>query len=479
MNDLYSDQCGATLEPGDRFRVFCGASVPVEEPDTGSSRVDPLPSEEPPELDASAVVEQLATGESAGVPPGEGGGDAEVESETDTPLPNREWELPARGGQEVAANDERKPGRWVVGILAAVRLLIIGGVVLLAVPPLEVVKGEDEKGLNAPDDLREPPDDRPAVRVALDPGQFGAWVLEASSVLPPVKGLSYGPENLLEGGKAGQPAQTAWVEGTPGGGVGEWVQFVFGDAGDALTFSSLSIVNGYAKTPEVFQKNGRVKELRLSHAEGEEIVQLRDTDHSQTVRLRSPVRSHWIRLTIEGIYPGKVYEDTAISQVFFDIEDFNYYSPLEGRKIPSPDGDLVGWIIPKKRGNSGNSESLVQIWNPIADSKKGMPQAVGSFDHSSESGSHGRVVDEFGWTPDSRFFVYTTFSSGGHSPWHAEGFLFDRKTGEMESLSELGILILQGAIAFEPPDYLIATVQQEPGDLDGARVKIKLANLKK
>jgi hypothetical protein len=35
-----------------------------------------------------------------------------------------------------------------------------------------------------------------------------------------------------------------------------------------------------------------------------------------------------------------------------------------------------------------------------------------------------RAVDRIEWSPDSRFLVFTTFSPGGHSPWHDKAFVY-------------------------------------------------------
>jgi len=35
-----------------------------------------------------------------------------------------------------------------------------------------------------------------------------------------------------------------------------------------------------------------------------------------------------------------------------------------------------------------------------------------------------RIPLEYAWTPDSKFFVFSTESCGGHSPWHTETYAF-------------------------------------------------------
>jgi hypothetical protein len=36
----------------------------------------------------------------------------------------------------------------------------------------------------------------------------------------------------------------------------------------------------------------------------------------------------------------------------------------------------------------------------------------------------GRLVSQIRWSPDSTFLLFTTASSGGHSPWHFKTFVF-------------------------------------------------------
>jgi hypothetical protein len=44
-------------------------------------------------------------------------------------------------------------------------------------------------------------------------------------------------------------------------------------------------------------------------------------------------------------------------------------------------------------------------------------ETLNSKDYSSPRGFNGYYVVNAKWSPDSRFFVYSMSSSGGHSPW--------------------------------------------------------------
>ena len=58
-------------------------------------------------------------------------------------------------------------------------------------------------------------------------------------------------------------------------------------------------------------------------------------------------------------------------------------------------------------------------------------------DYSSADGEHGFRVTEARWTPDSRFFVYSTSSSGGHQPYHSPTYFYSRRTNRVRDIEQL------------------------------------------
>ena len=177
----------------------------------------------------------------------------------------------------------------------------------------------------------------------------------------------YGPEKALDGDPA-----TAWVEGVPGPGVGESYIIGLPHYPEAFGF-----INGYAKNRDLFEKNYRVKELKVQVFAGlavsgfaTEIAQFFDArpisealtinlaDIMEAQRIELPfegsrilarmrefrnseeVRSwdfpqaaemgvdgsegmpisfrYLIRLEIAGTYPGSKWEDTCIAELWPD-----------------------------------------------------------------------------------------------------------------------------------------------------------------
>ena len=95
----------------------------------------------------------------------------------------------------------------------------------------------------------------------------------------------------------------------------------------------------------------------------------------------------------------------------------------------SPDRTLVATVVTLKQQHSyGDNPSRVEIRNAAG-------RLVASKDHSLTGGrDQGFTVEEAAWTPDSRFFVYQVYNSGGHSPWHSPIFFYSRKRSRFYSL---------------------------------------------
>ena len=122
---------------------------------------------------------------------------------------------------------------------------------------------------------------------------------------------NYGPENLFD-----DDTDTAWVEGVPGQGIGQWIVVAF----DRLRLvKSIEVTNGYAKDHLVFQKNSRVKDIKVEFSGRDEpqYFKLKDSETPQPVPLPddAPLKVYWVKFTIESVYPGTKWEDTAISEL--------------------------------------------------------------------------------------------------------------------------------------------------------------------
>ncbi|MBN1572720.1 MAG: hypothetical protein JW984_05920 [Deltaproteobacteria bacterium] len=143
------------------------------------------------------------------------------------------------------------------------------------------------------------------------------WELRSSSHLAP-QGQNYYDVYRLFDGQMG----TAWVEGVSGGGVGEFITLrlmnIAGNVENYIYLKGFELNNGYCKDRETWLKNGRVRKIKI-YFNGTEIYNghLEDTMREQTVSLGSHLVNidDVIKIEIMDVFPGREYEDTAISEL--------------------------------------------------------------------------------------------------------------------------------------------------------------------
>src|SRR5262245_3875426 len=96
----------------------------------------------------------------------------------------------------------------------------------------------------------------------------------------------------------------------------------------------------------------------------------------------------------------------------------------------SPDEKLQAVIIPTYTQEPVFNEHRIEI-------RSASGKRIAVKDHSSNDHEHGYGVIFAGWTPDSRFFVYSVASSGGHSAWHFPTYVFVRDRSTFFLLDEV------------------------------------------
>ena len=107
---------------------------------------------------------------------------------------------------------------------------------------------------------------------------------------------------------------TKWVptKSVPNG-IGEWIQI---SADGNQYVSGLNILNGYHKNSETWQKNNRVEKCTLTFSNGYmQQITLPDTMAMINVKLDEPQETQYVRITIDSVYPGTTWNDTAITYI--------------------------------------------------------------------------------------------------------------------------------------------------------------------
>ncbi len=145
----------------------------------------------------------------------------------------------------------------------------------------------------------------------------GNYKVTASSYLPQQNTVSYNSESAND-----LNYKTAWVEGKNGSGIGEFLKYFFRNG--SQRFSRIIVSNGYMKSQEAWQNNNRVKKLRFS-VNGKEwgIFNLEDSRTDQVFEVGEIGHSQngsdlVLQFEILEVYRGKKFNDTAITEIYFD-----------------------------------------------------------------------------------------------------------------------------------------------------------------
>lgn len=199
------------------------------------------------------------------------------------------------------------PGQSGGGMTAAVGAAVLGALVVLVVGgALWFFLGGESDDVEALGTTTFSVPDGPAVEVPAV-----RITVSASSSLPPddAAGLTYGPENLIDG-----DLTTAWnsVTGDEQG-RGETLTFRFTEP---IDLKSIKFVNGYTKNETVYLANHRVQDMRLTTdgtADGEPIVvELLDIMQGQEIQSDFGLTSK-VELEITNIFPGDGFLDTGLT----------------------------------------------------------------------------------------------------------------------------------------------------------------------
>ena len=116
------------------------------------------------------------------------------------------------------------------------------------------------------------------------------------------------PRNVVDGNK-----NTAWVEGSPDDGIGEWIKLTFTES---KKINKIGVIPGYAKTDRIFKANNRVKSATLIFSNGDtQVVAFEDQPEMQYFTITSGKKTAYVKLVINSVYKGTKYQDTCISEI--------------------------------------------------------------------------------------------------------------------------------------------------------------------
>lgn len=153
----------------------------------------------------------------------------------------------------------------------------------------------------------------------------GQDTLSATSELKSYKGINYSASNAHD-----LDYKTAWVEGVKRYGIGEALTYHFPPENPRIT--KIIIVNGYVKSEDIWRNNSRVKKLKMYLNDEQfailNLVDTREEQHFSFEPIGNSDRDNWdelknkpwwtMRFEIVEVYEGDKYDDTAITEIYFD-----------------------------------------------------------------------------------------------------------------------------------------------------------------
>lgn len=151
---------------------------------------------------------------------------------------------------------------------------------------------------------------------------FDSIAVRASSALPP-SGINHYAAKCAHD----LDLKTAWVEGVPGDGIGEYLEFTLKPTPPVSSsvdraILRLTVFNGYRKTRALWRQNGRIHRLAMSvNGKPYGVIDLADEYRYQSVavgHIPLPARgSIVLRFTILSVYQGTKGHDTALTELEF------------------------------------------------------------------------------------------------------------------------------------------------------------------
>ena len=122
-------------------------------------------------------------------------------------------------------------------------------------------------------------------------------------------GLNYYADKAIDGS-----IKTSWQENVEGQGIGEALTVFFDSVTD---ISYIGILAGSFESEEAYYANSRIKKAKFEFSDGASFDYFfDDIPNISLIELSRTVSTRYIKITIEDVFPGKTWDDTAIAEVF-------------------------------------------------------------------------------------------------------------------------------------------------------------------
>jgi major membrane immunogen (membrane-anchored lipoprotein) len=126
----------------------------------------------------------------------------------------------------------------------------------------------------------------------------------------------YDPRNVFDG-----KIDTSWCEGKSGDGIGEYITITLNNY---MAITSISMVNGSAKSEESYYNNNRVASLKITSDTGESVIVNFDDSTIDYQTRDIDITGRTFNFILNSVYKGQKFSDTCISEIKLKAEDRHY-----------------------------------------------------------------------------------------------------------------------------------------------------------
>lgn len=99
-------------------------------------------------------------------------------------------------------------------------------------------------------------------------------------------------------------------------------------------------------------------------------------------------------------------------------------------EIISPDKKYKVVVEPFLFNKSSAEENYIKIYGSNN-------KVIAEKDFRSKTKKHGYIIQQIQWTPDSKFLIFSGYSSGGHQPWNSPTYFFSTSNQKFYSLDSI------------------------------------------
>lgn len=101
------------------------------------------------------------------------------------------------------------------------------------------------------------------------------------------------------------------------------------------------------------------------------------------------------------------------------------------------------------------------------------PRRLAELSMLSEDGQQGRHVENIQWSKDNKFLLFTTSSSGGHSPWNFRTYVFSTEHWQFLCLDEAVAPVTNKDFEFTDPSHVsMETLNSSDADVDNVERRV-------